>query len=60
MDSLNKEIKTALHAKIVNYKPVRYIYYYTINLSKIYSSEQHQIEKCSRAPSIRNRSKLTT
>lgn len=45
MDSLNQEIRTALVVNIPNYKQVGYVFYYSINLSKMYSGEQANLEK---------------
>eukprot|EP00347_Sterkiella_histriomuscorum_P007307 403349456 len=45
MESLNHELKTALIARIVNFKESQGVVFYTVNLSKIYSGDQHQLEK---------------
>ena len=45
MESLDDEIKTALQVNIVNYRRINFVHYYTIQICKIFSGDQHYIEK---------------
>ena len=45
MESLNDEIRTTLQINITGYKQIRYVYYYTVQVTKLYSGEQHYLDK---------------